>query len=66
MSQSPIADYDGLKIFTATKALERMALGDEVTRWIEEHDDIEIVDTVVRQSSDQQFHCLTILIFYRR
>ena len=61
-----IADYDGVKIFTATKALERTSLGDDVTRWLEENDDIEIVDTVVRQSSDQQFHCLTILIFYRR
>lgn len=58
--------YQAVKVFTATKALERERLGEQVTAWLETQPDIEIVDTVVRQSSDQQFHCLTIIIFYRR
>jgi hypothetical protein len=28
--------------------------------------DLEIVDRVVTQSSDDEFHCLTIILFYRQ
>lgn len=62
----PIKDYDGLKLFSATKALEREALGEKVTAWLDRHRDYEIVDTVIRQSSDNQFHCISITVFYRR
>jgi len=58
--------YDGVKVFSATKAADRDALGDKVTRWLEEQREITVVDTEVRQSSDQQFHCLSIIVFYRR
>lgn len=61
-----VKDYDGVKVFSATKALERDALGEKVTAWLDRHNDYEIVDTVIRQSSDNQFHCLSITIFYRR
>jgi len=57
--------YTGVKVFTATKAQERSELGDAVTAWLAAMPAIEVVDTVVRQSSDQQFHCLTIILFYR-
>ena len=57
--------YTGAKVFSATKALEREGLGGKITRWIADNPDLDIVDTVVRQSSDEQFHCLTIIIFYR-
>ncbi len=60
-----LSGYDAVKVFSATKALDREALGNKVSAWLDEHRDITIVDTVVRQSSDQQFHCLTILVFYR-
>ena len=58
--------YDAVKVFTATKAVDRERLGDQVTSWLAEHRGVDIVDTVVRQSSDQQFHCVTILVFYRK
>ncbi len=61
-----VKDYDGLKVFSATKALEREALGEKVTAWLDRHRDYEIVDTIIRQSSDNQFHCLSITVFYRR
>lgn len=60
-----MSQYRGAKVFSATKALEREGLGTKVTRWIADNPDLEIVETVVRQSSDEQFHCLTIIIFYR-
>jgi hypothetical protein len=57
--------FTGVKVFSATKAKEREELGDNVTRWLRSNADLEIVDRVVRQSSDSEFHCLTIVLFYR-
>jgi hypothetical protein len=37
-----------------------------VTRWLRSNADLEIVDRVVSQSSDNEFHCLTIVLFYRQ
>ncbi len=55
----------GVKVFSATKARERSRLGDDVTDWMRAHQDVEIVDKIVTQSSDSEFHCLTITLFYR-
>jgi hypothetical protein len=57
--------FTGVKVFSATKAKEREELGDAVTRWLQANADLEIVDRVVSQSSDNEFHCLTIVLFYR-
>lgn len=59
------ARLTGVKIFSATKAREREELGDSITRWLRSNTDIEVVDRVVTQSSDNEFHCLTIVLFYR-
>jgi hypothetical protein len=56
--------FTGAKVFSATKAKEREELGDNLTRWLAAHPEVEIVDKVVTQSSDREFHCLTITIFY--
>ena len=56
--------FTGVKVFSATKAKEREELGDNVTRWLAEHPNVRIVDKVVTQSSDKEFHCLTITLFY--
>ena len=58
--------FSGVKVFSATKAKEREELGDAVTRWLRSNADLEIVDRVVSQSSDSEFHCLTIVLFYRQ
>ena len=59
--------YNAVKVFTATKAKEREALGEVMTAWLRRNEgNIEVLNTEVRQSSDQQFHCLTIVVFYRR
>ncbi len=58
--------FTGVKVFSATKAREREELGETVTRWIKSSREIEVVDRVVSQSSDNEFHCLTIVLFYRQ
>ena len=54
----------GVKVFTATKAKEREALGEAVTRWLAENPRARVLDKVVTQSSDSAFHCLSITLFY--
>lgn len=59
--------FDGVKIFSATKQKEREELGETATRWLDEHaSKLEIVDKMVTQSSDSEYHCLTITVFYKR
>ncbi|HEX9243516.1 MAG TPA: hypothetical protein VF875_13825 [Anaeromyxobacter sp.] len=58
--------FTGVKVFSATKAREREELGETITRWIRSNAEIEIVDRIVTQSSDDEFHCLTITLFYRQ
>ena len=57
--------FKGVKVFSATKAKEREALGEQVTSWIRGNPNCEIVDKIVTQSSDSEFHCLTITLFYK-
>jgi hypothetical protein len=58
--------FTGAKVFSATKAKERDELGEVITHWLHAHPEVEVVDKVVTQSSDREFHCLTITIFYRQ
>lgn len=54
----------GVKVFCSTKAREREALGERVTEWLGQHPKIQVVDWRVTQSSDAEFHCLTITLFF--
>jgi hypothetical protein len=54
----------GAKVFTATKAKDRDELGEVMTRWLQDNPKAHILDKVVTQSSDREFHCLSITIFY--
>jgi hypothetical protein len=59
---------DGIKVFTATKASERNALGEVATRWLKEQNEkpgFEVIDKIVTQSSDSEFHCIAITLFYQ-
>ena len=59
-------DVTGVKVFSATKAKERELLGEVITEWIRVNGgNVDIVDKIVTQSSDSEFHCLTITLFYR-
>jgi folate-dependent tRNA-U54 methylase TrmFO/GidA len=55
----------GVKVFSTTLARDREVLGETITRWITEHPDVEILEKQVRQSSDREFHCLSVTLFYR-
>jgi hypothetical protein len=59
-------NFTGVKVFSATKAREREELGDHVTHWIRNNPSARIIDKIVTQSSDREFHCLTITIFYEQ
>jgi hypothetical protein len=56
---------DGVTVFSATKAGDREKLGDRFTLWLRSRGAPEVVRTVVTQSSDAEFHCLTITVFWR-
>jgi hypothetical protein len=61
-----IVNFTGVKVFSATKAREREELGEHVTQWIRNNPGARIIDKIVTQSSDREFHCLTITIFYEQ
>ena len=55
----------GVKVFWTTLARDREVLGETITRWLAEHPELEILEKQVRQSSDREFHCLSVTLFYR-
>jgi hypothetical protein len=58
--------FTGVKVFSATRPRERDELGENMNRWLKSNADLEVVETLVRQSSDLDFHCLSIIIFFRQ
>jgi hypothetical protein len=60
-----VQEFTGMKVFSTTLARDREQMGENITRWLQAHPQLEIVDKEVRQSSDKEFHCLTITLFYR-
>lgn len=63
MGQSVTGKYRSVVVFSATKMNDRESLGQKVSTWIASMKP-EIVETVVSQSSDSEFHCLSIVIFF--
>jgi len=51
-----------VKVFSVTKAREREELGARVTAWIAANPGVQIVRTILRQSSDDRFHCLSMVL----
>ncbi len=60
-----LASFTGIKVFSTTLARDREQMGENITKWIRENPNAEIVDKEVTQSSDKEFHCLTITLFYK-
>jgi hypothetical protein len=54
----------GIRVFSATRARDRQVLGETITDWIRSNPSYAIFDRVVMQSSDSQFHCVTIVLLY--
>lgn len=59
----PDLRINGVKVFSATMRA-REQLGETVTAWITAHRELTIVDITVVQSSDAEFHCVTIVVGY--
>lgn len=56
--------FEGMKIFSATKARDRERLGESVTGWMNKNPHLEVVNYNISQSSDTEFHCVTVAIFW--
>jgi hypothetical protein len=54
----------GVKVFSATKARDRDQLGEKITDWLRANPGLEIIEKTVRLSSDSEFHCLSIVLFW--
>lgn len=65
MNNEEANSFTGVKVFSATKARERERLGGTITDWIQKQGNLDVVDHTVTQSSDKEFHCLSITFFYR-
>lgn len=57
-----MSSYNRVKVFSATKAKDRGVLGEKVTEFLQSYEGM-VVDAAVRQSSDREFHCLSITLF---
>ena len=58
--------FTGMKVFSTTLARDREQMGEKITAWIKDNPNLEIVDRQVTQSSDKEFHCLTVTLFYKQ
>ena len=57
--------FTGVKVFSATMVAVREQLGEQVTSWLNARKgEIDVVEIMVRQSSDDAFHCVAIIVFY--
>ena len=61
-----VTNFTGVRVFSTTLARDRENMGENITKWLKENSNVEILDKVVTQSSDKEFHCLTITLFYRQ
>lgn len=63
-----MSPFNGVKVFCATLFRDREALGEKVTRWLEDArtqiPGFQIVDIMIRQSSDEAFHCVSIIVLF--
>jgi hypothetical protein len=51
-----------IKVFSVTKARDRDQLGERVTAWIAANPTVEILSTFIAQTSDDRFHCLSMVL----
>jgi hypothetical protein len=56
--------FNGVKVFSATMFAPREQLGETITAWMVANPQLTVTEFVVTQSSDHQFHCVAITVFY--
>ena len=57
--------FTNIKVFSTTVARDREMMGENISRWIKENPRVEILETIVGQTSGGESHCLSITFFYR-
>ena len=57
--------YNGMKVFSVSKAEERDRLGERVTAWLTDHPEVEVRKIKTLQSSDKAFHCISIVLLFQ-
>lgn len=55
--------FSAVKVFSTTMARDRELLGERISEWLRAHPELTPVGREVTQSSDQEFHCLTVTLF---
>jgi hypothetical protein len=54
---------DLVKVFSVTRSRDREAVGERIRNWMRANDAVRVTQAIVVQSSDNRFHCLTIVLF---
>jgi|GEM_PF-335296 hypothetical protein len=57
-----MSTISAVKVFSTTMARDRLELGNRVTEWLARHPELTVVDRIVTQTSDREFHCLSITL----
>jgi hypothetical protein len=60
--------FTGVKVFSASMVGLRAMLDETINQWLaaaRRRPSFELVDVVIRQSSDEAFHCISIILFYK-
>jgi hypothetical protein len=50
-------------MFAGTTAGDRSVLGEKITGWLAANNHLVVVDREITQSSDNEFHCVTVTLF---
>lgn len=58
--------FSGVAIFTATTRYARDEIGGRINRWLAVNPALRVINADVVQSSDAEFHCVSIAIWYSR
>ncbi len=62
--EEQVMQIDGVKIFTSTRWHEINELGEKLTEWkAAQPPSMSVVDVDIRQSSDSERHCFTIVLW---
>lgn len=58
-------NFHAVKIFSATMSRERQTMGERITEWMASQPALKVIDKQVLQSSDCEYHCLSVVLFLR-
>jgi len=60
-----MTQFDAMKVFSTTLQRDRDVMGERISQWLKDHPELTPVETQVTQTSDREYHCLTVTLFLR-